>query len=72
MLCCFGFRAACIVQMITDLVPCKIIERACVTGLAPVYLFGELLALLFGFLPCVLYMYLFVLRPSAFTVDGTL
>ena len=41
MLCCFGFRTTCNVQMITGLVPC---DNHC----AIVYLFEVLLALCLG------------------------
>ena len=56
-LCCafWAFVPLWIEQMITGLVPC-------VNHCARVYLFEVLLALLFGFQPCVLYTCLFGLR----------
>ena len=56
---CFGFRAACIAQIITGLVPCGIIVPVC-------YLFEVVLNLLFRFQPCVLYS----VRPRAFTLHA--
>ena len=59
-LCVLAIVPLWIAQMITGLVPCGIIVRLC-------YLFEDLLALLFGFLLCVLYTCLFGLHPCAFT-----
>jgi hypothetical protein len=62
-LCCFGFHATCIVQMITGLVMC---DNHC----AIVYIFKVLLVLLFGSQICVLLRVCLVFIPVS--VHGTL